>query len=120
MDREHVDDVHEGLRLTLQALQDLHSTCAALGARRVVLEIPSKEHVYAPWLPPGQRPADELPWHHRQVRARCEELGILCVPLVRALRARIRAGEQPFFVWDPHWNAEGSHVAAQALVDALR
>jgi lysophospholipase L1-like esterase len=119
--------VQEGLRLSLEAVRQLQLEAADNGARVLLLTIPTKEHVFAPWVDDtAGRGADVV---RRLVEdetriwaafaALCDELVIECVSALDGLRGAVRNGSNPYFLdWDGHPNQLGHRVIAGVVAES--
>ena len=101
--------------LTQQLVLAVRDEAVAQGARFVVLLVPSRREL-------GQQPsaadrARRWDWSkpRRRMAAFLASEGVASVDLAPALRARIEAGERPYFARDPHWNELGHEVVGASL-----
>lgn len=119
------DKVVEGLRVTQRCLRDIAAQCRSIGARCLVLWIPTKEHSYSEWLL-GTPLADQvqslakLHQAEKAVRERLSEVlaseGLQVVDATAAIVAALQRGEAPWFATgDGHLNAVGHRVVAELL-----
>ena len=98
------------------------TTCAAAGAKLLVVYVPRKERVYQEFC---TFDADsEVP--HYQVSDLPERLGAWCgqqkieyLDLTPALKAAARRGKLVYLVDDPHWSAEGHEAVAAEVARRL-
>jgi lysophospholipase L1-like esterase len=113
--------IREGLRLSLEAIRRLHLEASGDGARVVVLMIPTKEHVFAPWVDPGSGAAadvvQQLVDHEArmwgELTALCDDLALECVSALGGLRSTLEDGSNPYFSdWDGHPSRLGHRVIA--------
>jgi hypothetical protein len=116
--------IREGLRLSLEAIRQLHNEASGNGVRVVVLMIPTKEHVFAPWVGTGSDGGSDLV--HQQVdderriwgefTAVCDDLGLECISALDGLRRAVRDGSNPYFSdWDGHPNKLGHRVISATV-----
>lgn len=93
--------IDEGLRMTLRGLREMSRRSAAIGARFLVLWIPTKELVFAPLVPtesmPGFRRLIEIETDlRRQVLETAVDLDVSFVDALPALRRSLQEGEEPY------------------------
>jgi hypothetical protein len=119
--------IREGLRLSLEAIRQLHNEASGNGVRVVVLMIPTKEHVFAPWVGTGSDGGSDVV--HQQVdderriwgefTAQCDDLGLECISALGGLRRAVQDGSNPYFSdWDGHPNKLGHRVIASAVAES--
>jgi hypothetical protein len=119
--------IREGLRLSLDQLNAMANEARATGLRFLVVLIPTKERVYAPWLDRLEQPEDSTlgllleqeSEAHRQVRRSLEEHGIQYVDLEPVLRTAAAIGPIYPENEDGHPTSAGYAVIARAVATAL-
>jgi len=119
--------IREGLRLSLDQLEAMAKEARADHVRLLVVLIPTKEWVYAPWLGALDQPEDSTlrllleqeSQVHRRVRSSLEEHGVDYVDLETPLRQA--AAIQPIYPAnaDGHPTSVGYAVIARAAAKAL-
>jgi lysophospholipase L1-like esterase len=127
--REAVEDlsdarIREGLRLSIEAIRRLHAEASACGARVLLVMIPTKEHVFEPWVNPSsgagaeavQQLVDNETHIWQELAALCDELDFECVSALSGLREAVARGSNPFFSdWDGHPSQLGHRVIADTV-----
>lgn len=104
-----------------QAMADtltaLNEALAARGSRLVLLFAPTKEGVYARYMP-ASVPVVRRP---TRVQALAEALGETGVPVLFPLNELEAAAleRQVYYKYDTHWNEAGAWLAAQLTLEAL-
>jgi lysophospholipase L1-like esterase len=121
--------VQEGLRLTVDRLEQMAEECRQAHVHFLVALIPTKERVYAPWL----EGRGDLPEHealrvlvrneleaNRRIRDRLDQIGVRYVDLELPLRDA--ADQQAIYPSsdDGHPNAPGYQAIAQTVAVAIR
>lgn len=113
-------------QLTCGILGALDGEVEARGARLLAVHVPNRMEVSArdrelTRLAYGM---DDAGWDPGRVRERLEacgrEHGFPVLDLAPALREASRPLRSPYLTYDPHWNALGHRVAAEALARDLR
>jgi hypothetical protein len=120
--------IREGLRLSLDQLDGMATEARTAGIRYLVVLIPTKEWVYAPWLPKRDRAEgsalglllQQEAEVHRQVRAGLDQRGIEYLDLEAALRNAVATGPAYPENEDGHPTSAGYAAIAQAAAQALR
>ena len=120
--------IREGLRLSLDQLDAMATEARAAGTRCLVVLIPTKEWVYAPWVPELDRAGDSAlgllleqeAEVHRQVRVWLDGRGIEYLDLEAALRDAAATGPIYPENEDGHPTSAGYAAIAQAVAEALR
>jgi hypothetical protein len=120
--------IREGLRLSLDQLDAMATEARAAGTRYLVVLIPTKEWVYAPWVPKLDRAEDSAlgllleqeAEVHRQVRVWLDGRGIEYLDLESALRDAAATGPIYPENEDGHPTSAGYAAIAQAVAEALR
>jgi hypothetical protein len=119
------DAIAEGYRVTVDALDEMRRRVSSRSARFVVVLIPTKETVYAPWVAAGEDPRyDRLT---RLEQAVIEDLerdlarrGVEVIDVLPALRRSVETGEAPYRISaDGHKSHAGHRHVAEAVVAAF-
>ncbi len=126
-----------GFQLTRAALREMQAELAESGAELKLMYIPHKAELYWQYLDEASRAAiineagrdSRLPsleridanWQalRHAMTGLTAELGIALLDLTAPLDEAIRAGRQPYFFADTHWNQNGHNIARIALLDFL-
>ena len=121
--------IREGLRLSVAALRQLETETSGTGVDLVVLMIPTKEHVFAPWVDPSsgagadevRRLVDNESRIWEEFSALCQEfVDVECVSALAGLRGAVERESNPYFTdWDGHPNRLGHRVLAGAVADSV-
>lgn len=112
--------VAEGAALTKTTLLRAAQEVEATGASFVILMIPSKEEMFAPWLGPE---ALHDPWtrprNSQDMLAFCEQNGLTCLDMFDTVREAVEHGAIPYFQHDGHMDETGNALIANYLSDLL-
>lgn len=118
---ERLEHRRRGWELMRGAILEMHAISEEIGARFLVMTIPTKEEVY--W----QVARDQLPNSDRLVVDRpfgdlfalCAEKGIACCDTRPDLEAAAQRGRQLYLRVSSHWNDAGNAVAARSVARCL-
>ncbi len=114
--------MQEGCKLTKESLLEAKAICQNIKATLVVILIPCKEQSY--WHIVKGLIKDSENYDIDQLNTLmnnfCEEQGITCLDLTPIFREHSRKQEQLYYTFDAHWNKEGNHLAAEAILSYLR
>lgn len=119
---ERLDHRRRGWELMRTAILDMARVSEEIGARFLIVTIPTKEEVY--WevardaLPNAERLVVDRPFG--DLFALCTERGLACCDTRPALEAEAIAGRQLYLRVSSHWNDAGNAVAAHAVSQCLR
>jgi GDSL-like lipase/acylhydrolase family protein len=102
-------------KLTLEALEQIHTTAAGTGAHALIVLQPSKEEVYLP-LVTKTEPPDPT----KSLREALHSRGIDYLNLAPAFRERAAAGDLLFYKSDGHPNAAGYALIAEQVARYIR
>jgi hypothetical protein len=115
-------EIREGWKLTQENLMEAKAICQDIKAKLVVILAPYKEQAY--WhIVNGMLKDSEgcdVDQLYTIMRNFCEEKGITCLDLTPTFREHAQKGEQLYYAEDCHWNKEGNHLAAEAVLAFLR
>jgi hypothetical protein len=121
-DSRQASEREEGWRLMQQALLEMQRDAASIGARLVVVLIPSKEEVY--WnVVRDELPADAAAGIDRPlalVADFCAQQGIAACDLRPAFEREAERHRQLYLRISGHWTDEGNHLAADAITACLQ
>ena len=112
--------VKRGWQLTEAALLEARSLASQNGAQLVVVFVPSREHVYWPYLQEAMADLDvqQLDEVHGRLAELCRANDIAYLDLLPSFRQAALRGDMLYFADDGHWNAQGHDLAA-AVVEAF-
>ncbi|MBN1642172.1 MAG: SGNH/GDSL hydrolase family protein [Anaerolineae bacterium] len=115
-------EVQRGWQLTEAALRETQDLAQEHGATLVVVFVPSREHVYWPFLQAIMSDVDvqQLDDVEARLAGICARSGIAYLDLLPGLRAHTADGSLLYFAVDGHWNAAGHDVAAHLIYDYLQ
>ena len=118
--------IREGLRLSLEAIRRLQSEASKNGVRVVLLLIPTKEHVFAPWVDVAdgvnvvRQLVDDETRIWGEFTALCDDLDLDCINALGGLRGAVQDGSNPYFSdWDGHPSKLGHRVIAGAVAASV-
>lgn len=115
-------DNHPGLPMMEAALLDMQRVSAEIGARFVILLLPTKEQVHwdivRQFAPGGSDYDPDLPTN--TIRTFAVEHGIPYCDLSGPLREASRAGRQLYLRVSGHWNEAGNAYGAEVIERCLR
>lgn len=121
--------VREGLRLSLDQLEQIGRDCRAARVQLLVALIPTKERVMEPWLGSLTDGADGAPLRrllhseamaHREITTRLDSLGLRFIDLLPPLREAASVRSIYPANDDGHPNSEGYAAIAGAIARELR
>ena len=118
-------DLQRGMDRTATALARLRRYCDAQGIQALVVAIPAEAQVdpaaRARWLARFGLETSRLDFDlpNRRLRDLAAAAGLRLVDLTPVFADRVRQGEHPYLVSDPHWNASGHAIAAAALLEPV-
>jgi hypothetical protein len=115
-------NVQRGWELTEAALLEARALASEDNALLVVVFVPSREHVYWPYLEAVMRRVSVAQLD--DLESRLEELlrdsDIAYLNLLPGFREKALAGETLYFPNDGHWNAQGHDLAAELIYANLQ
>lgn len=115
------EDRAAGWALMRDAFLDMRTSAEAMGAKLVLVLIPTKEEVYfdsvRAELPNAAKLSVDRPYD--VVRQFCRDQGIVCCDTTPALQEHARQGDQVYLRVSGHWNALGGQVGAEAVNECL-
>ncbi|HHT9119422.1 MAG TPA: SGNH/GDSL hydrolase family protein [Candidatus Hypogeohydataceae bacterium YC41] len=119
---EFMSNLQEGWKLTRESLLEAKAICQNIKAKFVIILIPCKEqsywHIVKGLIKDSENyDIDQL---NTLMKNFCEEQGITCLDLTPAFQEHAKKGEQLYYTEDGHWNKEGNHLAAEAILDFLK
>ena len=127
----------EKLALTRKSLSEMANALQPSGARLLLMYIPQKAELYWNYLDDASKAKiievesrdrsltgldkidENLSVQREVMRELADALGIAFLDLTAPLDEAIRAGAQPYFFADTHWNQQGHNIARNALLDFL-
>ena len=109
--------VQRGWELTEAAMNEARFLASSEGVELIVVFIPTREHVYWPYLEPVMEgvTSDQLDQVEARLNEMCSKSDIAYINLLPGFRERALAGEVLYFPNDGHWNAKGHALAAQLI-----
>ncbi len=113
--------VQRGWELTETALQEAAGLAQANDAALVVIFIPSREHVYWPYIKdllPDVR-IEQLDESESRLAEICTALGIPYLNLLPEFRSHAMDRQMLYYPSDGHWNPAGHELAAQIIFGFL-
>jgi hypothetical protein len=121
-----MEDHRLGIEQLGRSVEQLRALAAGVGARLVVLYVPTMEEVYLPLVAPdsplwGPTPKERVLEKFTRLRAvvtalaRPSELLDLTAPLAEVARR----GESLYWIHDPHWNRRGNAAVATIVARHL-
>lgn len=115
------DMVAYGWERTLTALEESQVISDELGAKLVILLIPTKEEVYANWNREdlGEDIISYLTDGRRQLLQHCVDRAWHCIDLTDAFQSAVGEGKTVYNAFDFHLDAAGNQIAAQVLGEYL-
>lgn len=121
MDAERREHRRRGWELMRAAILEMRAASAAMGARFMVVTIPSKEEVYWDLVRDGLPNPESLEVDRPFVEMfeLCAAEGIACCDTRADLEAEAHQGRQLYLRVSSHWNADGNAVAAAAVARCL-
>lgn len=115
--------LEEGWRITRDTLSRAQELTQRQGVRLVVVVIPFKAQTYWHLVRDSYSPEElegvDVDFISKLVREFCDSRGIEVVDMTPVFRRRALAGEQLFFQYDGHINAQGHRVIAETLAERL-
>jgi PAS domain S-box-containing protein len=110
-------------------LRDVRKACDENGISLIVMYIPAAAHIYAEYST-KQSGENWLQMRDEQIHAKnnteeamrhvVEELDIEMMSLTPVLEEAARQGKLLYYPLDPHWNPEGTEVAAKYVAETLK
>lgn len=114
-------EVRRGWQLSEAALLEAQELAARHDASLVVIYVPSREHVYWPYI--KDMMPDVYIQQLEELEARlsgfCKAHDIHYLSLLPGLQSRALEGVMLYFPSDGHWNPSGQEMAAQLIYDLL-
>jgi hypothetical protein len=113
--------VRRGWELTEAALLQAQSLAAENGAQLVVIFVPSREHVYWPYLEGVMQVVSvaQLDAAEARLAELSRDADIAYLSLLPGFLEQALAGKMLYFPNDGHWNAQGHDLAAQLIYEDL-
>ncbi len=113
--------VQRGWDLTEIALQRGSELAREHNATLMVIFIPSREHVYWPYIKTALPNFDihQLDQVESRLSEICQDQNIAYLNLIPAFREMADSGEMLYFPSDGHWNADGYRLAAEIVFNSL-
>ncbi len=107
----------EGETLSRQAITQTRDVVEKNGGQFVVVAMPAKEVVYRSFTEPvmGKAAVDSIAAPRLRLLDFCTAQKLVCFDLLPALQTQADQGAQIYFPTDPHLNALGNQVAADAI-----
>jgi hypothetical protein len=110
-------------------LRDVRKACDENGISLIVMYIPAAAHIYAEYST-KQSGENWLQMRDEQIHAKnnteeamrhvVEELDIEMMSLTPVLEEAARQGKLLYYPLDPHWNPEGTEIAARYVAETLK
>lgn len=111
-----------GWEKTIRALDESHTIVEdQIGAKFVILLIPTKEETYARYLADTLDPAylEMLTEGRKRLLDVCAEKGWRCLDMTETLQAAVDAGQTVYNAFDFHLDASGNKLVAETLGNYL-
>jgi hypothetical protein len=114
-------EVQRGWELTEAALQEATELAQRHNATLVVIFIPSREHVYWPFIKDilTEVTVAQLDETESRLASICSQLGIPYLNLLPGFRTYSSKGKMLYFPSDGHWNSDGHKLAASIIFNFL-
>ncbi len=115
-------------RLFLQTLSEFHQICKENNITPLVLFIPTKRHIYSPFVGEGsgahwekdkQEQLPALSYTEDALREVVSQEGISYLSFSPLFQEKTELGQRLFYIFDSHWNSEGRKRAAEATYAKL-
>jgi hypothetical protein len=112
----------EGEKLGQQAILDTRAIVEKNGGKFVIVVMPTKEEAYRTITEPlmGKDAVDSIAAPRTRLLDFCTAQHLICIDLLPALKAQADQHRQIYFPTDPHLNALGNQIAADAIADAIQ
>ena len=110
-------------------LTDVREACEKNGISLIVMYIPAAAHVYAQysteqsgenWLQIREQQIQAMTNTEEAMKQVLQELNIELISLSPVLEAAAQQGKLLYYPLDPHWNAEGTELAARYVAQTLK
>jgi PAS domain S-box-containing protein len=110
-------------------LTDVRDVCEKNGISLIVMYIPAAAHIYAEystkqsgetWLQIRDQQIHAKHNTEEAMRQMAEELDIEIISFTPVLEEAARQGKLLYYPLDPHWNPEGTEVAARYMAETLK
>jgi hypothetical protein len=110
-------------------LTDVREACEKNGISLIVMYVPAAANVYAQystkqsgdnWLQIREQQIQAKTNTEEAMRQVVQELNIELISLSPVLEAAAQQGKLLYYPLDPHWNAEGTEIAASYIAETLK